>query len=139
MNDHKKTFCDFIIDCQFIEEQLRKGILLSAISIKLALLKQGGKSLNRISYEISPKELENLSLGELINRFGRFKPDATLTENLKRLSEMRNEIVHKEFLLLVRNKGVTGYQDRRGLTLHRASSFSNKCFEDLSNFLEGLA
>lgn len=48
-NYRKKLFCDFVIECQFIEELLKKAILIYSNEIKIALKK------SKISYNITEK------------------------------------------------------------------------------------
>lgn len=140
MNSYKNIFCEFIIDCQLIEELLKKSILLCAERIKNSLknsVPSAETSGFKISYNISSKELEHLSMRELLNRFERFGPDSKLNKNLKHLSEIRNEIVHKEFILFLKDKEKSEW-NLRELSLVRCRNFSKECLDDLFNFLERL-
>lgn len=126
-----EKFCDFVIGCQFIEEQLRKGILFCANEIKLSL----AESNKKVKYEISKKELDNLSMGGLLKRFQRFVENQKLIKKLDNLVTIRNEVVHKEFLYLIERKKEAGYLKKRKYKLNHALKLADNCFEELTELI----
>lgn len=132
MSNIYDKFSDFVITCQFIEEQLRKGILLCATEIELSLIKANSKAIYNISYE----ELRYLSMRELLKRFDRFIKDRNLIKDLYALNKIRNIVVHKEFLILAeRKKLIDNYLDEGKTRLDGARKIADNCFERLTNLL----
>jgi hypothetical protein len=75
----------------------------------------------------------------LINRFKRFNPPKKLVGSLKNLNSHRIKIVHQEFSILIEKlKKSKHFLEERGLEISKASTYSKKCFEQLTNFLENL-
>ena len=132
-NIHEK-FSYFVIECQFIEEQLRKGILLCTNEIKLSLVKFNSK----IVYNISNEELRYLSMKELIKRFDKFTEDKNLIKDLYNLAKIRNISVHKEFLILGERKNfVKDYLQEGEDRLNTATIIAEDCFKRLTNLILG--
>ncbi len=125
-----EKFCEFIINCQFIEEQLKKGILFCVVGIKLSLIKTS----SRISYNFSKEELDDLSMGQLINRFERFAKNKTLIKDLKILVKIRNEIVHKLFIQQSQGEfKLRGQVNKLGYALITSEECFRKLQEDFLN------
>jgi hypothetical protein len=123
----KNLLLDFVIECQFIEEYLKKLIITFSVDSK------------NVNNDIN-KKLEKCTMGCLIKKTKSFIRDRGITDKLNELKDTRNEIVHDIFI-----KGIeeTNYlkmseaekdkilNNKLIQRLSRGIELSNECYEDL--------
>jgi hypothetical protein len=90
-----RNFCEFIIDCQQVEDLLRSKIEICAIEINLLLIRD---KITKIRYKLDKKSLDGANMGQLIKELSRFVNDNELISRLMELKKIRNNIVHAIFI-----------------------------------------
>ena len=138
----KILLSDFVLECQLIEEYLKKLILLFSEKINKSLKNQKN---NKVIYKINKKSLNNLPLGGLINEIKKYTTNKEIIIKLDRLRMERNKLIHKSALeLLTKTDNLKIEEDKKDKILNiklceqidRGSKLSNECFNDLIKLIK---
>jgi actin-like ATPase involved in cell morphogenesis len=138
----KILLSDFIIECQLIEEILKKIILLISKKINDSL----NTTKHDIKYKINKNKLEKLSLGGLIRKLRQFTDDTIITD-LDNLRKKRNKIVHYSFYkLLEETESLKIKENEKDIILNKrlykdineGIKMSSNCWQKLFKLLKKL-
>jgi hypothetical protein len=119
----KILFCDFILECQVIEEFLIK--IVSNISKK------------------DKKNYKKFTMGQLINELESLLQNCTFIEDLRELKDKRNDLVHETALQILKEteklkiKNVDKdkiINSKFIIKIKEAQNLNDKCFQNLIEY-----
>jgi hypothetical protein len=140
-------FCDFAIECQFVESLLKKGISLCSKSVEISLAEYRFKKFKEkriksdLFYNVDIKKLDELSMGELIKRFEKFvNKKCKLIGKLRKLKDERNYLIHKIFVEITKPGEEQNFDDEKldkilKRRIGRAIVLAEDCYTKLEGFL----